>query len=45
MSTKLNFQQTMPKSRDIGGISGKVMLMIAIGVCLEWALLLAHANQ
>ena len=38
--SKLNFQQTLPQHRDIGGLSGTVLLVIAIGVCLEWALLL-----
>lgn len=44
MSTKLNFEQTVPKSRDVGGLSGTALLVIAIGICLEWALLL-HAGQ
>ena len=41
---KLNFNQEMPSSRDIGGLSGKTLLLIAIGTtCLEWALLI-HAQ-
>jgi hypothetical protein len=40
---KLNFNQNAPANRDIGGLSGKTLLLIAIGTCLEWALLL-HAQ-
>lgn len=40
---KLNFNQELPSSRDIGGLSGKVLLLVAIGTVLEWALLI-HAH-
>jgi hypothetical protein len=40
---KLNFNQELPNGRDIGGLSGKALLLIAIGTCLEWALLI-HAH-
>ncbi len=37
---KMNFEQTSPASRDVGGVSGKTLLLIAIGLYLEWALLI-----
>jgi hypothetical protein len=37
---KLNFQQNVPHPRDIGGLSGTTLLLLAVGACIEWALLL-----
>jgi hypothetical protein len=41
--SKLNFEQTAPQNRNIGLLSGKTQLVLAVGLCLEWALLL-HAG-
>jgi hypothetical protein len=38
--SKLNFQQTMPRSRDMGGVSSVIVLAFALVICLEWGLLL-----
>jgi hypothetical protein len=35
---KMNFEQKPPASRDIGGPSGTVLLLVAITVCTVWAL-------
>ena len=35
---KMNFEQKSPASRDIGGPSGSVLLLVAIAVCMVWAL-------
>jgi hypothetical protein len=37
---KMNFEQTSPASRDIGGVSGASLLLIAIVACVTWALLI-----
>jgi hypothetical protein len=36
----LNFQQTMPRNRDVGGVSSIIVLAFALVICLEWGLLL-----
>jgi hypothetical protein len=43
---KMNFEQKAPASRDIGGPSGTILLLVAIAVCTVWALepLLLHAR-
>jgi len=38
--SKLNFAQTMPASRDIGGISSKVVLIAAICIAVAWSILM-----
>jgi len=35
---KMNFEQKAPDSRDIGGPSGTVLLLVAIVVCTVWTL-------
>ncbi len=37
---KMNFEQASTASRDVGGLSGKMLLVIAAGICLEWSLLI-----
>jgi len=39
---KLNFDQGMPRNRDVGGLPSRAMLALAIGVCLIWALLIHY---
>ncbi|HUE64312.1 MAG TPA: hypothetical protein VMO78_08050 [Rhizomicrobium sp.] len=38
--SRLNFEQTVPASRDIGGLSSKTVLALANGVMLVWAVLI-----
>jgi hypothetical protein len=35
---KMNFEQAAPVSRDVGGLSGATMLVVAILLCALWAL-------
>ena len=37
---KMNFEQTAPASRDVGGMSGPVVLVAAIVLCALWGLML-----
>jgi hypothetical protein len=37
---KMNFEQTAPTSRDVGGLSGAMLLEIAIVMCAVWGLVL-----
>jgi hypothetical protein len=37
---KMNFEQSAPASRDVGGLSGVTLLAIAIMFCTVWALVL-----
>jgi hypothetical protein len=37
---KMNFEQTAPASRDVGGPSGLVLLVAAIALCAVWGLAL-----
>jgi hypothetical protein len=39
---KMNFEQTSPANRDVGGASGTMLLLVAIVICVAWGLLL-HA--
>lgn len=38
--SRANFEQTVPNSRDVGGISSKSVLALANGVMLVWAFLI-----
>lgn len=38
--SKLNFAQTMPANRDIGGVSSKVVLIAAILIAVAWSVLM-----
>lgn len=38
--SKLNLEQTVPHSRDVGGLSSKSVLALANAVALVWALLI-----
>jgi hypothetical protein len=38
--SKLNFEQALPVSRDVGGPTSTTLLVIANGVCLLWAILI-----
>ena len=38
--SKLNFEQSVPHNRDLGGVSSVVVLAFALVICLEWSLLL-----
>lgn len=38
--SKLNFEQTVPPTRDLGGVSSVTLLAFALVVCLEWCLLM-----
>jgi hypothetical protein len=42
---RLNFEQAIPESRDVGGLSSKALLMLAVGMTLLWALLILIAPQ
>ena len=35
---KMNFEQTAPASRDVGGLSGAMLLVAAIALCALWGL-------
>ena len=37
---KMNFEQSAPASRDVGGLSGVTLLAVAIMFCAVWALVL-----
>jgi hypothetical protein len=37
---KMNFEQTAPASRDLGGPSGVMLLAVANVLCAVWGLLL-----
>ena len=41
---KLNFEQSKPETRDVGGISGTAVLMLAIAACTMWAYVLQSAH-
>jgi hypothetical protein len=36
--SKLNFEQSLPRKRDLGGISSITVLAFALVLCLEWSL-------
>ena len=38
--SKLNFEQSVPYSRDLGGVPSIVVLAFALVLCLEWCLLM-----
>ena len=37
---KMNFEQTEPASREVGGASGVTLLVVAVSLCAVWGLLL-----
>jgi hypothetical protein len=37
---KMNFEQTAPASRDVGGPSGAMLLVAAMVLCAVWGLVL-----
>jgi hypothetical protein len=37
---KMNFEQTAPACRDVGGASGVTLLVVANVLCAVWGLLL-----
>jgi hypothetical protein len=37
---KLNFEWSLPPSRDLGGVSSVTLLAFALVICLEWCLLM-----
>jgi hypothetical protein len=37
---KMNFVQTEPASRDVGGPSGVMLVVVAIVLCAVWGLVL-----
>jgi hypothetical protein len=41
---RMNFEQTSPASREVGGASGSMLLLVAIAICVAWAFLI-HAPQ
>jgi hypothetical protein len=38
--SKLNFEQPIPKGRDVGGPSSLTLLMLAVGTVFVWAVLM-----
>jgi len=38
--SKLNFAQTAPAGRDIGGVSSTVLLLIAVAAAVAWSVLM-----
>jgi hypothetical protein len=37
---KMNFEQTAPASRDMGGLSGVMLVLVSIVLCAVWGLVL-----
>ena len=37
---KVNFEQTAPACRDVGGLSGTMVLVVANVLCAVWGLML-----
>ena len=38
--SRLNFEQSAPHSRDLGGVTSMTVLAFALVICLEWSLLI-----